>query len=139
MQDSEETANPGDYHRCCNAILNSASSDGDHRSKPVRASTFHRYEAPGTNATESGNATTVSVGSLIPPETNYEARLNQLDIRFIKNFQVGRTRFQGAFDIYNLFNTAAILAENNTFGNNWRNPTAVLDARIFKVGLQMNF
>jgi hypothetical protein len=34
-------------------------SDDVQRSMPVRASTFHRYDGPGTIATESGRATVV--------------------------------------------------------------------------------
>src|SRR5213592_1042409 len=61
LQDGEETPNPGEYHRRrAAATLNAANSDAAHRSKPVRASTFHRYDAPGTSAMESGNATSVS-------------------------------------------------------------------------------
>src|SRR6266545_2158406 len=71
LQNSEHTPQPNESHcRRRPAIENAASSDAAHRSKPVRASTFHRYDAPGTSATESGNATTVSdasVANTTPP------------------------------------------------------------------------
>jgi hypothetical protein len=46
---------------------------------------------------------------------------------------------QGTFDIYNLFNRAAVLSEVTQYGATWRNPTSLLDARVFKVGVQINF
>src|SRR5204862_6595452 len=65
LQDSEQTPQLNkDHRRRGPAIENSASSDAAHRSKPVRASTFHRYDAPGTSAMESGNRATVSVASV---------------------------------------------------------------------------
>src|SRR6266550_513700 len=71
LQDGEQTPNPDEYHRRRGpATLNSANSDAAHRSKPVRASTFHRYDAPGTSAMESGNRATVSdasVANTTPP------------------------------------------------------------------------
>jgi hypothetical protein len=81
----------------------------------------------------------VTVTNIIEPMTVFEDRLNQLDVRFIRNFRISRVRIQSTLDIYNAFNEAAVLSENYQFGTTWRNPTAVLDARIFKVGVQMNF
>jgi hypothetical protein len=48
-------------------------------------------------------------------------------------------RLQGAVDIYNLFNSSTVLAQVNQYGASWRTPTSILDARIFKVGIQINF
>ena len=87
----------------------------------------------------SGGVANVTVSSIIPPMTMFEARLNQLDVRFIRNFRVSGARLQGTFDIYNAFNSAAILSEVTQYGPTWRNPASLLDARILKVGIQMNF
>jgi hypothetical protein len=86
-----------------------------------------------------GNVANVTVTNIIEPMTMFEERLNQLDIRFIRNFRVAGVRVQGTFDVYNAFNAAAVLAENYQYGATWRSPTSVLDARIFKVGVQMEF
>jgi hypothetical protein len=59
--------------------------------------------------------------------------------RFIRNFRVGGVRLQGMFDAYNIFNNTAVLAENTRYGTSWRRPTSVLDARLLKFGVQMNF
>lgn len=87
----------------------------------------------------SGNVANVTVANIIRPMTQFEGRMNQLDLRFIRNFRLMGARLQGAFDVYNVFNGSAVLSEVYQYGPTWRNPTAVLDARIFKVGVQMDF
>jgi hypothetical protein len=88
----------------------------------------------------SGSASTVSITNVIPLSTYYEPNgLKQLDLRLIRNFQLGRTRVQGIFDVYNALNGTAILAETTAYGATYRRPTAVLDPRIMKFGLQLNF
>jgi hypothetical protein len=87
----------------------------------------------------SGNVANVTVSNIIEPMTQFENRLNQLDLRFIRNFRISGVRVQGTFDIYNVFNNAAVLSENYQYGTSWRNPTSLLDARIFKFGVQMDF
>jgi hypothetical protein len=87
----------------------------------------------------SGGIANVTIANIVPPQTEFENRLNQLDVRFIRNFRVSGMRMQGTFDIYNALNEAAILTEVTQYGTTWRRPSSVLDARIFKFGLQMNF
>ena len=88
----------------------------------------------------SGSASTVSITNVIPQSTFFEPNgLKQLDLRLIRNFKLGRTRLQGIFDVYNALNGTAILAETTAYGATYRRPTAVLDPRIMKFGLQMNF
>ena len=36
-------------------------------------------------------------------------------------------------DIYNLLNSSAILAQNNTLGAAWRTPTQILQGRLMKI------
>ena len=86
-----------------------------------------------------GNVANVTVTNIIAPMTVFEDRLNQLDVRFIRNFRISGMRIQGTLDIYNAFNEAAVLAENYQFGATWRSPLSVLDARIFKIGAQFDF
>jgi len=86
-----------------------------------------------------GGVANVTIANIIPPQTEFEDRLNQLDLRFIRTFRVGRTRLQGTLDVYNVFNSSAILTEVTQFGATWRTPTSILDARIFKIGAQVTF
>jgi hypothetical protein len=83
----------------------------------------------------SGTATV----QLLAPGTVFGDRLNQLDYRLTKNFRVGRVRAQGQFDLFNLLNVSAALLRNNTYGQVWQQPTAVLAGRLFKFGAQFDF
>jgi hypothetical protein len=49
---------------------------------------------------------------LIAPNTMYEPRLAQADIRLSRIFSVNKTRIQALFDIYNAFNASTILARS---------------------------
>ena len=82
---------------------------------------------------------TVTVAQLIVPNTLFENRITQLDVRLTKIIRLGRTRVQGMFDVYNLFNANSILSEVTTYGPTWLRPTAILGGRLFKVGAQVDF
>lgn len=86
----------------------------------------------------SGGARTVSV-ALIEPGTMYGERLNQVDFRVAKNFEVRGARVQPQLDLYNMFNDNAVYGQNNTYGSAWQRPTSVLVGRLVKFGVQVNF
>jgi len=86
----------------------------------------------------SGGAANVSVG-LINPGTVYGDRLNQVDFRVGKVLRYNRTRMTASVDFYNAFNVSTVLAQNNTFGGSWLQPTSVMPARFAKVSLQFDF
>ena len=65
--------------------------------------------------------------------------MNQVDIRVTKTVKVGRARVEGKFDLYNLFNASPVLALNTRYGPSWLTPTAVLQGRLIKFGVQLNF
>jgi hypothetical protein len=52
---------------------------------------------------------------------------------------VAGVRLQAMFDAYNLSNNAAVLSINTRYGASWLRPTSILDARLLKFGVQMNF
>jgi hypothetical protein len=85
-----------------------------------------------------GTGGTVAIALLVP-NTLFEDRLNQVDVRLTKIFQLGRVRAQGRFDVYNLFNASTILNEVFTYGPNWGRPSSVLGARLVKFGAQLDF
>jgi hypothetical protein len=87
----------------------------------------------------SKGATGVTSVFLFPPQTYFEDRLNQVDIRFTKIVRVGRARVRESFDIYNLFNSAAVLSVNGTFPNDYLQPGQILGGRLFKFGGQFDF
>ena len=71
--------------------------------------------------------------------SRFEGRINQVDVRLARKFQVARVRLQGMFDVYNLTNANPILAENTTYGQSWMMPTQILSGRLAKIGVQLNF
>jgi hypothetical protein len=77
---------------------------------------------------------------LIPPNTVFEPRLTQVDLRFSRLFRLGGARrVRGSVDIYNVFNASNVLSMTPTFGPAWRNVAQVLSARLVRVGAQFDF
>jgi hypothetical protein len=70
-------------------------------------------------------------------------RLNQLDLRFSKIFKFGRTTLDANVDIYNALNSDAVLSEtaaySGTNGGAWLLPTSVIQGRIVKFGVRLDF
>jgi hypothetical protein len=67
--------------------------------------------------------------------------VNILDLRFSKIWSFrDRYKVQPEFDIYNLTNSAAATAVNQSVNSaTFLNPTAILPPRLFKVGLRIDF
>ena len=42
-------------------------------------------------------------------------------------------------DLYNLLNGNAVITQNNTFGTAWQRPTLILQPRLLKFGVQLDF
>jgi hypothetical protein len=95
--------------------------------------------APSLGRNLSAGATATAQVALIKPQTVFEDRMNQFDVRFTKIIRIGTSKVQGMFDIYNLFNASTILGVNQTYGPAWLRPTSILGARLFKVGAQVDW
>jgi hypothetical protein len=77
---------------------------------------------------------------VIKPGSLYGDRRNQFDLRFSKIFRLGGSRTLDAnMDLHNAFNSDAVTAESATSGTTWRRPTVVLQGRIVKFGIWLNF
>jgi hypothetical protein len=48
-------------------------------------------------------------------------------------------RLQAMFDVYNVLNASPVTALITTLGPAWQRPTQILDARLFKFGVQYEF
>ena len=73
----------------------------------------------GRNLAAEPNAT-VTI-PLIAPETQYEARIQQLDLRFSRSFRISGKLIEPQLDIYNELNASPILSVNNSYGaRSWR-------------------
>jgi hypothetical protein len=77
---------------------------------------------------------------LIPPNTMFEPRLTQVDLRVSRVFRLmGTSRLRGSLDIYNIFNASSVLSMTPTYGSSWLNAAQVLSPRLLRVGAQLDF
>ncbi len=77
---------------------------------------------------------------LIEPGTLREPRVTRLDLRITKIIDLSsRMRLQGNLDIYNALNSSSILTIGTAYGSRWRQPTAIVDPRIFQLSAQITF
>ena len=109
--------------------------------RPEIAANFQATNAdvlPSLGRNLAGAARNVTV-NLIAPGSEYGERVNQLDLRLAKLLRFGRTRTTVSADVYNILNSNAVLAQNNTFGPAWQNPSVILGARFIKFNVQFDF
>jgi len=83
--------------------------------------------------------TSTATAALISPGTMYGDRVTQVDFRIGKSFRLQRYRLQTSMDVFNLLNSSAILSQNNTYGTAWLSPTQILQGRLIKFGMQLEF
>jgi len=75
----------------------------------------------------------------LTPGTEYGDRLNQIDLRFTKIVNVGYGRVDLNVDVYNAFNSDAVLGELGTIGPVWRLPNNVIQSRFVKFSARWDF
>jgi hypothetical protein len=75
----------------------------------------------------------------LEPNTMFEDRLNQLDLRLTRSLTIGRAQVRAMFDIYNVFNAGTVLGSNSRYGTAWLTPTAILGGRTLKFGGHFEF
>ena len=73
-----------------------------------------------------------STVNVVEPGTTYGDRLNQVDLRFSKLFNLGQGRLDLNVDLYNAFNSDAILTQQNAYGATWQNALTVIQPRFVK-------
>ena len=95
----------------------------------------------GLNRAFAGVAGQTITVNLIEPGTLYGDRVNQFDLRIAKILRFGRTRTNIGFDVYNVFNKAAILTYNQSFipGGAWLQPMTIQQSRFAKFSAQIDF
>jgi hypothetical protein len=78
---------------------------------------------------------------LVEPNTVFEDRSTQLDLRVTKVLKFGRSmRVQANVDIYNALNGNYVLAVNNTYSAaSWRQPTTIMDGRMVQISGTFSF
>ena len=84
---------------------------------------------------------------LVTPQTLFEPRRTQVDLRLSKLISVGKTRLRLNLDAYNALNANSILQERNAYGPLWRIPASVnltsgagtLDGRMIAFSGDLSF
>jgi hypothetical protein len=64
---------------------------------------------------------------------------NLVDLRFVKVFKSGGTKFEPTLDVYNLFNDDAITNAVTTIGSSLGRPSAIVMGRLVRVGGRISF
>jgi hypothetical protein len=78
--------------------------------------------------------------NVIAPGLLFGDRLNQIDFRVTKIIKIGTGRLEANFDVYNLGNSDAILAQQNAYSlTGWIRPTAVIQPRFVKFTVRYDF
>ena len=114
------------------------SATWQNRAGPLKLATFIASGAQ----TTLGRPLSLGTASipLIAPGTEYDERLNQVDVRFAKALKFGsRGRVQATFSVFNLLNANSALTWNTTYGANWLIPSSLLQGRLVKFGAQFDF
>lgn len=75
----------------------------------------------------------------IAPGSAYGDRMNQIDLRFTKILHVGRGNMDLDVDLYNAFNSDAVIGELGSFGPAWRLPLTVIQPRFVKFQVRYDF
>jgi len=86
----------------------------------------------------SGGAPNAAV-PLVMPNSLREPRRTQVDVRFTKSLQLGRSKVSANFDLYNVFNASDVLGQNNNYGSTWRQPTLTLNGRLVQFSAKVDF
>ena len=78
---------------------------------------------------------------LVAPMTEYGDRINQLDLSVVKAIRIGRMNIQPKVDFFNLLNVApAFTVRGLNFGTAaYKQPSAVLNGRVFQLGAVIRF
>jgi hypothetical protein len=82
---------------------------------------------------------TVTPFNLLEPNTRFENRIYQTDVRLSRTVRIRGVRLLATLDVYNAFNASPILSINTRYGPQWLQPQAILDGRLVKFGGQFTF
>jgi hypothetical protein len=78
--------------------------------------------------------------NLHAPRSVYGERFSQLDVAVRKTFNLGASRLQAAFDVYNVLNGNSIQNVNTAYtAAGWLKPQQFLDARVARVTASIQF
>jgi hypothetical protein len=94
-------------------------------SAPILLAAGAQTQAPGVN--------------LISPNTKFEPRWNQLDLSAKRTFRFQGKEIQGQVAVFNVFNANTVLQEVQSYGTSLGQPQNVLQGRLMRLALLVNF
>lgn len=71
------------------------------------------------------------------PGTEYNARVNQLDLTLSKSFKNGGIDIRPEVAVFNVLNANPVLVQINTFGPSLGNVTTILNPRVLRLGVNV--
>ena len=77
--------------------------------------------------------------NLIPPNTMFEPRLQQVDLRFSRTFRMRQLTVDWNIDLFNALNGNSVLQAQSRFGPTWLNAQEILPGRLLALGAVINF
>jgi hypothetical protein len=111
--------------------------------------TFQSVPGPQIAANQIYSGTVPSLGrpftfgqvtvNVAEPGVMWGDRMNQFDLRFSKILKFGTQRLDLNVDLYNAFNSDAILTQQNAYGATWQNALSVIQPRFVKFGARWDF
>jgi hypothetical protein len=94
---------------------------------------------PGAAVFPNGQRTQPVTVPLIAPGTKYGDRWNQVDVGVKKSVRLGHGELDGQVDVFNLFNSSAVLTELQVFGPSLGQPTSILQGRLLRLSASFRF
>ena len=91
------------------------------------------------NTLNGGTQQNVAGINLIPPGTKYQKRWNQVDVSVKKTVKFGHREIQGQAAIFNIMNANTVLQEIESFGSSLGQPQNILQARMLRLAVLLNF
>ena len=76
---------------------------------------------------------------VVPAQTLFEPRLQQVDLRLSRVFPVSGGRLTANVDLYNVLNENAVLQQNSRYGPTWRQVSLVMGGRMLRFTGQFEF
>ena len=97
----------------------------------------------GRNLSDCGTAATCNANrtiDIIRPQSLFEPRLQQVDLRFSRLFRLrGTARIRASLDVYNTLNASNVINMNTTYGPQWKDAIQILSGRLLRFGAQLDF
>jgi hypothetical protein len=94
---------------------------------------------PGAEVFPNGRRTQPVTVPLIPPGTKYGDRWTQVDVGGKKIFALGARQLDAQVDVFNVFNSNAVLTQLQVYGPTLDRPTSVLQGRLLRLSGTFRF